>query len=83
MDEFYISRPSGHNTAHPHCTTLDNIAAISHDMISNETTNWYQFVQFVQIYTNYHTNPYQSVNIIPICMIKAANLFLVRKIYTK
>jgi hypothetical protein len=30
VDGFYISRPSGHNTAHPHCTTLDNIAAISH-----------------------------------------------------
>ena len=47
-------------------------------LISNETTNWYQFVQFVQIYMNYHTNAYQSINIIPICMIKAANLFLVR-----
>ena len=31
MDGFYISRPSGHNTAQPHCTTLDNIADISHD----------------------------------------------------
>jgi hypothetical protein len=36
MDGFYISRPLGHNTAHPHCTTLDNIAAISHDSLHSE-----------------------------------------------